>query len=147
MDMVKDDWPSPRYCRAETAHLKFFYSSDSTWTWWKMIDASQILQTTISPEIFLNSDLAWTWERWLNSTSGTADQNTHLTLFLHFRFNLAHSKRWLTSTHVLQNRSSSNFFTKFRYDLDMVKDDWFTPRYCRLECHLIFVSLDLAWTC
>ena len=46
-----------------------------------MIDASQVLQTTISPKFFLNTDLAWTWWKMIDSHSGTADQNTHLKFF------------------------------------------------------------------
>ena len=36
LDMVKDDWTPPRYCRPE--YYQNVLYSDLAWTWWKMID-------------------------------------------------------------------------------------------------------------
>ena len=35
---------------------------------------------------------------------------------------------------------------RFRFSLDMVKDDWPPPQYCWPESDLKLLSLDLAWT-
>ena len=125
-------------------HL-IFLSSDLAWTWWKMIELHpQVLQTRNSPKVFLHSDIAWTWWKMIELHPGTADQNI-TSNFYTFRFSLDMVKDdWPPPRYCRPEYHLKCF--KFRFSLDMVKDDWTPPRYCRPEYHLNFFNSDLAWT-
>ena len=128
--------------------FNIFVHSDLDWTWWKMIDLPlRYCRPEYDLKFFLHSDVAWTGQRWLTST-----------LVLQTRISpkfLLSDLDWtwwkmIKFTQVLQTRISPNFF-KFRFSLDMVKDDWSNifvpPWYCRAEYHLkYFLISDWAWT-
>ena len=58
-------------------------------------------------------------------------------MFFKFRFSLDMVKDDWTPLRYCRPEYHIKCFT-FRFSLDMVKDDWLTPRYCRLEYHLKF---------
>ena len=135
LDMVKDDWTQAQVLQARNCHLifvQFIFSFDMVKDDWIPL-------------------------------SDTADHNTHLNYFLHFRFSLhmvkddwtpprywrpEYSPKCILYISVLactwwkddcpllrycRPEYHLHFFLSLDIRLDMVKDNWSSPRYCRPE--------------